>query len=462
MSGLRQPNVSIWSPAYFWTTAGAVALIFLAAFESLAVTTVMPVVSEDLDGASLYAVAFAGTLASSVIGMILVGIWCDRDRPFWPVAVSVGVFIAGLLIAAVATTMPVLVVGRLVQGLGSGGQIVALYVVVARAYPSAVHGRVFAAFSAAWVIPSLVGPFLAGVVADTLHWRWVFGGVAVLTLVAFGMVTGKLWTIRGPSGEHATPRMGLRIIAAFVVAIGATVLSMLGDWQLTTPLLLAAAVALLVIIAVGVRPLVPAGTLRAAPGVASVVTMRALIGGAMLGAEVYVPYLLREEYHFTPTLAGLGLTGAAVLWSTASEIQGRIGDRLGNTRTAVIGVTIMVVSIGVVALLAFATAPAWLIIVAWSLAGAGIGFVFPRLSVLGLAYSNPQNQGFISSALTIADSLGTSAAIAVFGLIAALGGGFAAVFAAATVLALLAYVPGTRLGHAHEDVPNAEVAERAL
>ena len=87
--------------------------------------------------------------------------------------------------------MEVLVVGRLVQGLGIGGQTVALYVVVARVYPPALHGRVFAAFSAAWVIPSLVGPFLAGAVTEYLHWRWVFLGVAVLTFVAF------TWSRRG-------------------------------------------------------------------------------------------------------------------------------------------------------------------------------------------------------------------------------------------------------------------------
>lgn len=70
------------------------------------------------------------------------------------------------MIAGLAPSMEVLVLGRLLQGLGTGGQTVALYVVVARVYPAHLHGRVFAAFSAAWVIPSIVGPFLAGFVAE--------------------------------------------------------------------------------------------------------------------------------------------------------------------------------------------------------------------------------------------------------------------------------------------------------
>lgn len=172
------PAVTIWNPRYVWVTLGAVAMIFLAATQALAVTTVMPLVSADLGGAELYAVAFAGTLATSVIGMVAVGAWCDRKDPVLPLTTAVALFVAGLLVAGFAPSMPVLVLGRLPQGLGTGGQTVALYVVVARVFPAALHGRVFAAFSAAWVIPSIVGPFLAGFVAEQAHWRWVFLGVA--------------------------------------------------------------------------------------------------------------------------------------------------------------------------------------------------------------------------------------------------------------------------------------------
>ncbi len=89
---------SVWDARFVWVTAGAVALIFLAATQSLAVTTVMPVVSDDLDGAALYAIAFAGTLATSVIGMVAVGAWSDRSGPVWPLTVSVALFVTGLVV----------------------------------------------------------------------------------------------------------------------------------------------------------------------------------------------------------------------------------------------------------------------------------------------------------------------------------------------------------------------------
>lgn len=102
---LPEPPASIWDRQRIWVTLGAVALIFLAAIEALAVTTVMPIVSEGLDGKDLYAVAFAGTLATSVIGMVAAGAWADARGPRGALYVAVTLFVAGLLISGLAVTM---------------------------------------------------------------------------------------------------------------------------------------------------------------------------------------------------------------------------------------------------------------------------------------------------------------------------------------------------------------------
>src|SRR3546814_11666853 len=90
------PYTPLFRSQFVWVTAGAVALIFLAAIQSLAVTTVMPVVSADLDGDALYAIAFSGTLATSVIGMVAVGAWCDRGGVLVPLTTAVVLFVGGL------------------------------------------------------------------------------------------------------------------------------------------------------------------------------------------------------------------------------------------------------------------------------------------------------------------------------------------------------------------------------
>ncbi|MHC2998036.1 MFS transporter [Microbacterium sp. HJ5] len=447
-----ESETGVWQSKYVWVTVGAVALIFLAAMQSLAVTTVMPVVSADLDGDALYAVAFAGTLATSVIGMVAVGAWCDRGGVLAPLTTAVVLFIVGLVIAGLATSMPVLVAGRLVQGLGTGGQTVALYVVVARVYPPVLHGRVFAAFSAAWVVPSLIGPFLAGAVTEFLHWRWVFLGVAALTVVAFAMVVLRLYRLPLHTDEPATGRIGPRMACAIAVAVGALALSLAGEVGVFA---WAAVAASALVIGLAARPLLPRGTLLARPGLPSVVLMRGLIAGALFGAEIYVPYLLIDHYGFSPTWAGLGLTAAALAWAAAADVQGRFGDRLGNARITLLGTSLLVTSTLIAVATALLGLHAAILIAGWAFAGAGMGLMYPRLTVLTLAYSTPQNQGFNSSALSISDSIGAATSIAVMGIVfTALAGtdaAFPAVFAIATGLALLALVPGLRLGHAHEE-----------
>lgn len=448
---MTAPAQGIWHARYAGVTTGAVALIFLAALQSLAVTTVMPIVSEDLDGAALYAVAFSGTLATSVIGMVATGAWCDRSGPRPPLTTCVVLFVVGLVIAGAATTMPTLVVGRLVQGLGTGGQIVALYVVVARVFPPVLHGRVFAAFSAAWVVPSLVGPFAAGAVTEFLHWRWVFFGVAVLTAVAFVLVAASLRGLDLHTAHPSTAPVALRMSCAVAVAAGGLALSLAGgaegfSW--------AVIVASLAVCLVAVRPLLPPGTLSAHRGLPSVILMRGLIAGALFGAEIYVPYLLIDDFGFSPTWAGLGLTTAALAWAGAADVSGRFGDRLGNTRVSVLGVIQLVTAIALVGLTPALQLPAWVVVVGWTFAGGGMGLMYPRLTVLTLAYSTPQNQGFNSSALSIFDSLGATITIAVMGIVftalAAADASFPAVFAIAGVVAAMAVVPGLRLGTARQ------------
>lgn len=444
---------TIWERSRLGITLGSVALIFLAAVEALAVTTVMPIVSADLHGEALFALAFSGTLATGVIGMVAAGAWSDRTGPRGPLYAAVALFTAGLLVSGLAPDMYVFIAGRLIQGLGVGGQTVALYVVIARAYPRELHGRMFAAFAAAWVIPSMIGPFLAGAVAQYLHWRWAFLGVAALTLLALLIVVAQLRRVApgAPEGRDAAAApgaIGARLLLAAVVALAAVGAGFAAEappaagWPV--------ALGCLVVIGLAIKPLTPRGTLRARAGLPSVVLMRGLIAGGFLTAETYVPRLLMERFAFSPMVAGLSLTAGALAWSLGSFLQGRHGDRLGSTRIVVIAAPLLMT--GVLALLAVTIAEAlpWLVVLAWGVAGGGMGLIYPRLTVLALAYSTTANEGFNSSALSISDSTGSAVTLAVAGLaflsLPIAGSGFATVFVLAAAVLVLALVPGLRLG----------------
>ncbi|MDQ0032024.1 MFS transporter [Arthrobacter bambusae] len=433
---------------YLLATAGACALVFLAAFESMAVTTIMPLVSRDLDGAGLYALAFAGPLATSVIGMVAAGNWADRRGPAAPLYASVALFAAGLLIAGIAVSMPMLVAGRLVQGLGIGGMTVALYVVIARVYPARLHAQVFAAFSASWVIPSMIGPFAAGVVAELSSWHWVFLGVAGLVVPALAMILPAMRGMRSGAEPESSRvpwafgRMGWAALAAL------SVLGLNLSGQVPGAGWVMAAVAL-VIAMLAVRPLVPRGTLGAHRGLPSVILMRGLASAAFFGTEVYVPYLLTGRYSFSPAFAGLALTGSAIAWAAASAVQGRMGSRLGNALAVGVGSALVLASVVIVLVTTVFAWPAAVAIAGWLFAGAGMGLMYPRLSVMTLALSKPEDQGFNSSAMSISDSLGGALSLAVTGLVfsalTTTAGSFAGVFVLTSAIALVGLIIAPRV-----------------
>lgn len=423
------------------TTAAMFVMILLVAFESLAVTTAMPTVAQVLDGQHLYQLAFAGAIAAGIVGMVVGGTWCDRAGPRAPISLACALFGAGLTVAALAASMEVLVTGRLLQGLGGGAISVCLYVIVGRLYPAALHPRVFAAFSAAWVLPSIVGPLVAGLVTEHLTWRWVFGGAAVLTVPVWFALQPGLRQVRDVDGPPA-PRARRRLVLAVAVS-----LAMLGlglSAQARAPWAWVLAAGCLVVTLVAVRGLLPDGALRAARGLPAVVSVRAFVNGAFFGAQVYVPYLLTDRYGLSPTAAGIGLTTAALTWSSAAWVQGRLGARMTHRAAVQIGTIIVASAIGLVlaaVLLLDAPVP---VVVAWTIGGAGMGLTFARLSVLTLHYSVPGNQGANTAALSIADSFGSSGTIAVTGLVFtafAVAGShlaFAACFALTLVLGLVA------------------------
>ncbi len=184
-----------------------VGLVSLIALEALAVATVMPQAATDLHGLSLYGFVFGGPLAASMLGMVAAGRSSDRHGPLRPLWIGVAGFVSGLVIGGLAPSMAWLLFGRLIAGLGSGLLSVSLYALVGRLYPSALHARVFTAFSAAWVLPSLLGPGLSGLVADAFSWRWSLLGVALLTLPAAALLKRiALVPLTPPASTHERHR----------------------------------------------------------------------------------------------------------------------------------------------------------------------------------------------------------------------------------------------------------------
>ncbi|WP_330312196.1 MFS transporter [Streptomyces sp. NBC_00523] len=404
---------------------GIVSVVFLIAFEATAVGTAMPVAARELHGIPMYAYAFSAYFTTSLFAMVLSGQWADRRGPLAPLAAGISAFAAGLLLSGTAGSMWMFIAGRAVQGLGGGLVIVALYVVISRAYPEHLRPAILAAFAASWVIPSVVGPLAAGSVTEHLGWRWVFVGIPVLIVFPLALALPEIRRMASGPADPDAPVEAYdrrRIALALGISLGAGLLQYAGQERNWLSLLPAAAGTALLVPAI--RGLLPGGTWRAARGLPAVVLLRGVAAGSFIAAESFVPLMLVTQRGMSPTLAGLSLAAGGGTWALGSYVQSR--PRLEPHREPLmVGAMVLVaLSIAAAPAVLISSVPVWTVAVAWAFGCFGMGVVIASTSVLLLKLSAPEEAGANSAALQISDGLSNVLLLAAGGAaFAALGGG---------------------------------------
>jgi MFS family permease len=423
------PHDSVLSRSHRALSIGIVSVVLLIAFEATAVGTAMPVAARELDGVSLYAFAFSGYFTTSLFGMVLAGQWSDRRGPLGSLTAGIGAFAAGLLLSGTAGAMWLFILGRAVQGLGGGMVIVALYVVVGRAYPERLRASIMAAFAASWVIPSVVGPLASGAVTEHLGWRWVFLGIPVLVVLPLALALPQIRRrASGPTaGAVVAPYDRRRIRLALGISLGAGLLQYAAQavadesvrWLSLVPAV--AGTALLVPAVLG---LLPHGTYRAARGLPAVVLLRGVAAGSFIAAESFVPLMLVTQRGLSPTLAGFSLAAGGGTWALGSFVQSRARVEPYRDRLMLLGMVMVAAAIAAAPSVLIDAVPVWTLAVTWAFGCFGMGLVISSTSVLLLQLSAPEEAGTNSAALQISDGLSNVLLLAAGGAaFAALGGG---------------------------------------
>jgi len=429
---------SIFAPAYRSTTGGILILVTLLAFEAMAVPAALPTAARELHGIGAIGWAFTAFLVANVVGLVVSGQVCDARGPRAPLVAGLLAFLAGLVVSGTAPSMAQLVAGRCVQGLGGGLMITAVYVVLGGAYPEQLRPRVFAAMSSAWVVPALLGPVVAGALAQHASWRWAFLGLVPFVVVGALLMVPVLRGFAGPAASASRAAGPKRILHALAVAVGVAALEAAGQQPSAVSVL--AALLGAVALVWGLRTLLPPGTARVRRGVAAPIAMRGLLAGSLFGVESMVPLTMSVQHGFGAIAAGLPLVVSGLLWSGGSWWQGRDhADDGPDRRVRLIraGFGFVATGAALTALVAHPDVPGWLIFPAWGLAGLGAGLSMSSLGVLMLRYTTDADRGADSAALQLSDTVSSALTTGLAGvLVAAAARGVLGYAAAFTVLDL--------------------------
>jgi MFS family permease len=400
---------------------GLVLAVTTFAFDSLSIAAAMPAIAADLGGVSLYGAAFSAFMIADVLSLAVAGPIADRRGPGPVLAIGLTLFTVGLVIGGVAPTMPIVVLGRFVQGLGAGTIGSTAYVVITRVWADHERARMFAVLSGAWIVPSLAAPAAAGIVADALSWRLVFLGLLPFPVIAAVLALGPLREL-GPAAPELAGDGYVRSRIAVGSRLAFGLLLVVLGLERDVPVVAVALVAVGAVIAFpAFRSLMPAGTLRAASGLPAVVISRLMISWAFFGTDAFIPLLVTEVHGETTRVAGLALTAAGLAWSTAAWGQSHLMKTRSETFLVVGGTLLIAAGIGAVALALSSDAPLWFVFVGWALGGAGMGFAANTTSVGAMARAEKGKEGATTSAYQLADFLGVALATGLGGAIVAAG-----------------------------------------
>jgi len=334
---------------------------FLSSLEVMVVGPAMPDVVGELGRAGLYPWVFTAYVVAQTATIPLYGWLADRWGRRNSYLLSVGLFVAGSLICAQAHTMPTVIAGRAVQGLGAGGLIPLTVTIFGDLYPVAERTRMQGIFSLIWGVSSLLGPLAGGALTELFTWRAIFDvnvlpGVIAAAAVAISLPANVGRGGHAHRGGHA--------------------------WVLLRD-----------------------------PTQQAVLLSGLLLGGLLLGIVGYLPVQVQAVQGGSALDAGLALIPMSLAWTLSANLAGRLLGRLGFRGLTRSGMALVLVG---------ALVCAWRPVhgAGLLLVGLGMGFTISTWNVAVQEAAPAHLRGTATSWALFSRSIGGAVAVPLFAALA--------------------------------------------
>lgn len=413
---------------------------FMGQLDASIVATALPFIRTNLHASIasvewvvlIYVLVLAGTVAA-------VGRIADRVGRKLLYTYGFGVFVFGSAACALAPSLGLLVIARLVQAVGAVMLQANSYALIRDVLPAGRLGTGLGVQGAAQAFGLCVGPALGGALTALGGWRLIF-----LVNIPIGLIGLALGLLFLPRSTHHDPTSridpyGTLLLAAIPAAVlaGLSFAAQSGTAAWVEPGLVVVACALL-IGALARQRSAPGSVVDAAlirvpafdAGVAAAMLSYAVLFGTLVG----VPFYLENSLHVGAGQTGLELSSLPVALALAAPLGGAIRDRVGPRFPTGLG---MLLTAAGMALLAVSATRADLTVVALAVAGVGMG-LFVAANNAATMFAAPQERaGSAGGLLNMARGLGTALGVALTSLVFATGHGLTAVALLLLVVALL-------------------------
>lgn len=394
--------------------------VWLHAANSMLTATTMPAAVEDIGGLRLISWAFALYLMGSIVAATAISPCVARFGLRRTMMASTLLYTLGCVICATAPSMPVLLAGRTVQGLGGGALVALVYISQDRFFPNRLVPRVVACLSVVWTTAALCGPLIGGAFATAGLWRFGFWAFALQGLLLAAAVHPLLARTPAEAGMETRPipavRLALVAGAILAISFAGTVHSMV--FAAVLALFGCACLALFVArdAGAGRSRLLPRGATDLDHPVGCGVAMTFVMSLSMMSFLVYGPILLIRLYGLTPLEAGLVVVAESLGWGAGALLLSGVAPvhegRLIRTGSGLF-------LAGLAAQAWFVPhGPLWFVVAAALFGTAGFGMMWGYIIKLVVMHADHEDRDRAGALLPNAQQTGFALGAALAGIIA--------------------------------------------
>jgi EmrB/QacA subfamily drug resistance transporter len=401
--------------------------MFVAILASTVVSNALPRIIADLHGSqSVYTWIVTTELLAMTATVPLWGKMADLYSKKLLIQLSLGLYVLGSLIAGLTPNVEILIVSRVVQGVGAGGVTALAMIVMAAMIPPRELGRYSGIFGAIFGIGTIAGPLIGGVLVDTswLGWRWCFLIGVPFTLAAIYLLqrTLHLPVVRR---EVKIDYLGALLIVAGVssLLIWSTLAGQKFAWASGWTALLVSIGVVLLALAVFVEsraaePIVPLRLFRNRTFSLTTITS-VLVGVAMFGGTVFLSQYFQISLGKSPTVAGLMSLPMIFGLLVSSTVAGQLITKFGRwKRYLVAGAAVMVAGMLLLSTID-ANTNIVLLSVYMAVLGIGVGMLMQNLVLAAQNDVQAQDLGAATSAMTFFRSMGGAVGVSALGAVLA-------------------------------------------
>ncbi|MEV7622624.1 MDR family MFS transporter [Actinoplanes sp. NPDC089786] len=402
--------------------------MFVSILASTIVANALPRIIADLGGTqSVYTWIVTTELLAMTATVPLWGKMADLYNKKLLIQLSLSLFVAGSLIAGFTPNVGVLIVSRVVQGVGAGGMTALALIVMAAMIPPRELGRYSGLFGAVFGVATIAGPLIGGVLVDTswLGWRWTFLIGVPFTLAAIFLLQRTLHLPRTPRKQVSIDWLGAFLITAGVsdLLIWSTLAGNRFAWASWTTAAFVTGGVLLLGLAVLVEsraaePIIPLSIFRNRTVTLAIVAST-LVGVALFGGTVFLSQYFQFSLGKTPTIAGLMSLPMIFGLLVSSTVAGQLITKYGRWKAYLVaGAVIMVAGMLLLSRISAGTSVVTVSIY-MAVLGIGVGMLMQNL-VLAAQNDVPAAElGASTSSVTFFRSLGGAIGVSALGAVLA-------------------------------------------